>query len=95
MSFDRDEEGYIVSIDTSNNHQSETSLNFSSITRTVLSESSDESIQLTEPKSQASALDNLIPLSYRRFANRYILFPFLSGILSAFTQELFRLRRQH
>jgi len=95
MSLDRDEEGYIISIDTPNNHQSETSFDFSSITRTAISESSSESLQLSEPKASASTLDNIFPLPYRRFANRYILYPFLSGILSAFTQEIFRLRRQH
>lgn len=39
------------------------------------------------------SLDQIFPASLRRFLNRYIIWPFFSGIISSFTQTIFTRKR--
>jgi hypothetical protein len=39
------------------------------------------------------SLNYIFPVSIRRFLNRYIIWPFFSGIISSFTQTIFTKRR--
>lgn len=98
MSVGKDSEGYIVNtfnLESSPELSVISSIGFSNISHPADVPSRSVTAYPLSDLHQAltATLAKLFPASFRRFFGRYVFWPFVSGITSAFTQEIFRWRR--
>jgi hypothetical protein len=108
MNISKDRDGYfVVSSDQSSNPAISPELsNISTLDFSTISTDNQEEaanhfspISISNPFSQlpqvlVATFENIFPAAFRHLFGRYVFWPFVSGITSAFTQELFRFGRR-